>query len=518
MESMDRLRAILAKSTQKPKSSSTKFPTPDQKSTYPSSPKPAPSPHSEHALQYPAVHVPGSSSRPATGSSLPKHDSFNNLLHTKIAFNTDNDEHNRVPGADKHSTDQIQAYNTSISSPAPTSTSTKVILQVRKVSHPAPSHPPLEPVARISTLSAEDSGSTLSLTSTLSSLLPPQEEINTSRNVHNKMATTREVKSSIWDPEEDEWMDAGEVVETFKASYKIPALRSGTKGWGATIKSVLVPLTKKSRDGEEDRIEELRNTWNYDPQGDAHDEVMRGVFLKPSGYFPGRVPDSPRSMHIIDLNAYFDSTDPFVRHAWPRLCDAVATVLSHTSKECLQAFLDPSIKEFIYRRKVDNNEGGLILIIRREGNEVICGAYRNLGFKKLWKLYVKSSISITGQWHEIYATVKTGEMFVTKGVPDWGTIESEIKVDKWASTGTESAQRKLELSPLKKIAKHPSDVAEKDRKFMLYQSRVLATQLLWDMWCRFDKKYECWATWTADGLESDVRLTRALVGSGNLED
>lgn len=419
---------------------------------------------------------------------------------------------------------------------------------------PAPSNPTPEQAAHRffydGGISRESTGSTLSLTSTFDDtptvastlpLTPPKEnvtdpkgnsELKTNQRMSSTLAAAHDVNrnnGSIWDPDDDEWLDAGQVLDTFKASYKIPTPQYPPKSSafmtiGATIKTVLLSPTKKTNsrtehdEGVKEKIEELGNTFCYDSAGDLNDEVMRAALLPSTHYFPSRVPDSPRYMHIIDLESYFTSTDPLLQRARPRLCDAVATVLSHTSKECLEAFLDPSIREFVYRRKVDNNEGGRILIIRRDGNEVICGAYHNLAFRKLWKLYVKSAVSVTGQWHEVYATLRTGEMAVNEGVPDWSTILPELKDETLGVARTESAQRKLELSPSKKTAKIFEDVRETSPKFMLYQSRVLAERLLWDIWYRFDKKYECRATWTADGEESGVRLMRALVGSGNLDD
>jgi hypothetical protein len=395
--------------------------------------------------------------------------------------------------------------------------------------------------------SRESTGSTLSLTSTLgdspasartTSSIPNKN--NTDPGEHSeptrdkKMSATLAVarnlnqnKCSIWNPDDDEWLDASKVLDTFKASYKIPTPRSPIKGsafmtFGATIKSVLLSPTKKAKEEEQDeeveeKIDELGNTFAYDPDGDLNDEVMAATFLAPTHYFPSHIPDSLQYMHLINLDAYFTSTSPLLQHARPRLCDAVATVLSHTSKECLKAFLDPRIREFVYRRKVDNNEGGRTLIIRREGTEVICGAYHNLAFKKLWRLYVKSVVGPTGQWHEVYATLKTGEMAVTGGVPEWGTILPEPNKEVLGFAMTESVQRKLELSPSKKNAK-TSDVSGNSPKFMLYQSRMLAERLLWDIWYRLDKKYECRAVWTTDGVESGVRLKRALVGSQDLDD
>jgi hypothetical protein len=344
-------------------------------------------------------------------------------------------------------------------------------------------------------------------------------------------------KGNMWDPEDDEWaeMDANKVVETFQASYKSPVPRSPTKAsamsyfgtaFQQTVKSVLVSPKKKVAEEKiqeeervRDKIEELENTWYCDPEGDANDEVMKAVFLwdRTATFLPN---PSPRNMHIIDIEAYFDGEDPLVKHAYPRLCDAVATVLSHTSKDCLEAFLNPSVKEFIYRREIDRNKGGLILIIRRMGNEVHCGAYVTFGFMKQWKLYVKSLISITGQWHEVYATLKAGIMPIDNGVVEWGTIKTDLveSGEKPEVLGSADEPRKLDLSPSKKISTTAEAVSETNPKFMLYQGRFLARWLLWDMWYRFDKRYDCKAIWEADGVATDVRLKRALVGADDEDD
>ncbi|KAH4038470.1 hypothetical protein HBI70_056440 [Parastagonospora nodorum] len=440
MESIESLRAILANSARTPSSTSTSL----KRSRL----EPLPYSGSEEMLHYPAIDVPGS----------------DNFFR---ASSTNTRALSRHPGADMHTVVSLRKHDAPTSPPGftttTTTTTTSVCSHTARVRHPTLSPP---------TLRAENTGSTLSLASTA----------DTNKNGRDM--------SSIWDSEDDEWMDAGNVAATFKASYNIPAPR----GWGDTIKNVLV--AKKTDTEECEKVQELGNTWGYDANGDANDEVIKTVHLPPTRDFAGQ---SPRCMRVVDLEAYFTATDLLVRHARPRLCDAVAT-------------------EFVYRRKVDNNEGGLILVIRREGNEVICGAYHNLAFKKLWKLYVKSVVSVTGQWHEVFATVKTGEMAVTKGVPEWSTILPEVQKDMLGLTRTKSAQRKLQLSPTKKIAKAAEDVMETDPKFMLFQSRVVALRLLWDIWYLFDKKYDCRATWATDGKESEVRLSRALVGSGDLED
>jgi hypothetical protein len=257
----------------------------------------------------------------------------------------------------------------------------------------------------------------------------------------------------------------------------------------------------------------LENTYFYDPSGDLNDEVMQQAFGRPTKNVPGGA--TLRNMHLIDLDAYFLTEDTLLQHARPRLCNAVATILLHTNAACLSAFLDPRVKQFVFRRKVDNNEGGLMLVIRREGNEVICGAYRNLGFKMLWKVYVKSRVGVTGEWYEVFAAKGAAEMSVGEGGPEWGVVTTGKKeVDVEEKTTVEGVQRKLELSPSKKIGKMVEDGGETDPKLMLFQSRVLAMHLLWDIWFRFDRKYECRATWSADGVEEVVRLSRSVVGSG----
>ncbi|KAH7088279.1 hypothetical protein FB567DRAFT_494422 [Paraphoma chrysanthemicola] len=353
------------------------------------------------------------------------------------------------------------------------------------------------------------------------------------------LSAAREIsrfKGSMWDPEDDEWaeMDANKVVETFKATYKSPAPQTPTKTGAMsyfgtaiqqTVKSVLSSPKKKAEEEKlreeeraRDRIEELGNSWYCDPEGDANDEEMESVFLRPNRFFPQQQPQSARHMHIVDLEAYFGGEDPIVKHAYPRLCDSVATVLSHTSKECLEAFLNPAVEEFVYRRELDRNKGGLILMIRRSGNEVHCGAYVTFGFMKQWKLYVKSLISITGQWHEVHATTKPGIMPIENGIVEWGTIKSDSGEEE-TTPGATTEPRKLELSPSKKKAAVVLDVVnETNPKFMLYQARFLARWFLLDMWLYFDKRYDCKAIWEADGKATEIRLRRDLVCVEDEED
>jgi hypothetical protein len=458
--------------------------------------------------------------------------------------------------ADEDEFSNSRSYTTAALSSPPTTPKANWTSRVRSISwadqaNPAPSEitsDQLQTKLGSKDNDDENNRATLSLTSTLDfapsstaavplngskSIRAPQGRIMSSA-----LTAARDIsqhKGNMWDPDDDEWADvddATKVVETFKASYRSPVGRSPVKSGALsyfqdTIKSVLLSPTKKAAEEKlrhdervRDQIDELRNTYNCDPNGDLHDEIVKKVFVRdPSCHFGNA--QSPRSMHVLDLDAYFQTDDPLLQEARPRLSNAVATILSHTSKACLDDFLNPSIKHFTYRREVDRSKGGLMLIIRREGNEVICGAYVNFGFMLQWKLYVKSIVSITGQWHEVYATTKPGLMRIDNGTPEWGVIHPDTPETKGEEVDMEKVdglKRKLELSLRKKKIVVSEDVNETNPKFMLYQSRILARHLLWDIWYLFDKMYDCRATWEADGEETEMRLKRELVGSGDDED
>jgi hypothetical protein len=212
---------------------------------------------------------------------------------------------------------------------------------------------------------------------------PPTATLATSRD------PTPSKGNNIWDPSDDEWadVDATNVVLTFKASFRDPSTSSPRKSGALsrftnTITSYL-PSPRGStlaaenlRQEEEyrDKLDVLQNTYFSDPNGDLNDEVMADVFLTGSKYFVASV-KAPKSMHVVHLEAYFTTSNALLQCAKPRLCDAVATVLSHTNKECLEAFLDPSVHEFAYRRELDKNKAGTVLIVRREGNKVFVSLY-----------------------------------------------------------------------------------------------------------------------------------------------
>jgi hypothetical protein len=95
----------------------------------------------------------------------------------------------------------------------------------------------------------------------------------------------------------------------------------------------------------------------------------------------------------------------------------------------------------------------------------------------------------------------------------WDVVQTDFSEAKNDSKPLDSSFRKLKLSLSKKRISTSENVEETSPKLMLYQSRLLVRDLMWDIWYRFDQLYGYQAAWEADGEESLVRLKRALVGS-----
>ncbi|KAI4959102.1 hypothetical protein J4E86_002823 [Alternaria arbusti] len=325
-------------------------------------------------------------------------------------------------------------------SPRPTSRRTRTISWADQIPKQAAKLPPpssdldvgeaqTEHGSEIAPLFAQEdfdsspSSSTLSLNSPFSSSPHLPAQPRTQRpDIANTMPTSLRDLSPfkgkpLWEPDDDEWaeLDASHISSTFKATFKPPGQNSPQKPtnsstlsrFSATLTSFIPSSpTKRASDAllreEEDlrdQLEELQNTYYSNPAGDICDKVMTSVFLPGSQYFYyDQSRDSVRAPHVIDLDAYFNTQDLLVGAAYPRLSDAIATILSHTNKECVEAFLDPRVDEFVYRREVERNKAGSIFVIRRKGNTVIAGSYRNLGFSLSWTLYVKAVIGATGLW------------------------------------------------------------------------------------------------------------------------
>ncbi|KAJ4378150.1 hypothetical protein N0V83_000983 [Neocucurbitaria cava] len=179
-----------------------------------------------------------------------------------------------------------------------------------------------------------------------------------------------------------------------------------------------------------------------------------------------------RHPHILDVKAYKGSSDKIIQSALPRICDAVVTVLYLTSPKCLADFLDPTVKIFEWRRD------GNCLMIRREGNNIIVGTYHNFGTRYVWTYFVRSSVSYTGVWTEIFAATTQGNTPISgKGVR-FDQFEAEPN-----SLGIDST----------------------DEKFALFVGRGLAWFLLkWEVWnYRYWHKYN--VEWEADGVITNAR-------------
>lgn len=331
--------------------------------------------------------------------------------------------------------------------------------------------------------------------------------------------------SNMWDPEDDaEWdmLEAYKINQTFRQTYRQPhplsPAKSEAQGYFDTAMQTLkanfglLTIKKDDNDGQmiNEQLMQLENTFYHDPNGDVNDEIMETFWLNDrTGIFG--LTTSPRAMHIIDLSAYFTSDDVLVRQARPRLCDAVATILAHTNQACLDAFLDPKVTEFVYKREIRRSKSSSILVIRRIENEVICGVYSHLGFSLQWNMYVKSLISATGLWYEVYAAQQPGSMPVVDGVPDWSVLPAQEKMEVMKEDVVGSP-RKLQLSPTKNSKVHSADeMAEWNSKLWLYQNRVLAKYMLRDVWRYFSSLWDCRASWDADGEVSEVRLVRELI-------
>ncbi|EUC49304.1 hypothetical protein COCMIDRAFT_78995, partial [Bipolaris oryzae ATCC 44560] len=278
-----------------------------------------------------------------------------------------------------------------------------------------------------------------------------------------------------------------------------------------------------------EKLSKLQNTYHTSPSGDLCDSIMQTCFLPRSRIFPSSSTSSPRTMHVIDLSSYFTTTNPLLHAAHPRLCSAIATILSHTNPACITAFLNPRIQEFIYKREVQGRKGGTTLLIRRHHNTIMAGSYRNLGFSLQWRLYVRSRFNALGQWYDEYAAPTCGatpvvgggevmwDVFTPDGVMsgdgDDDDGEQRMRCAK-KDGGADAEFRGGGGLGVKEDGDGDEGEEEEGReaKFALYQSRILARYLLWDVWVRLEGRYECRATWEADGKVNTVRLKRGLVG------
>lgn len=135
-------------------------------------------------------------------------------------------------------------------------------------------------------------------------------------------------------------------------------------------------------------------------------------------------------------------------------------------------------------------------------------------------------------WYEDYATPVSGSTPIVDGVVQWDmflpftdeVVEHQSETEKWhnGQMAATASARKIALSGPKR---HSGDgdgdadeLSPRNPKFALFKSRLLAHYLLRDVWIRLEGRYECRATWEADGQVNEVRLRRAMIGFGNEED
>lgn len=288
---------------------------------------------------------------------------------------------------------------------------------------------------------------------------------------------------SMWDADDDEfdrWPDKRDLesalqsfVEhrgTFKGiphikSHRFKAEQDSTKSTKA------IGGDKLTAQQREDYLHELPDRNCGNPRGiDAHDEVMKQFSQRRCAFLPVAGPSN--HPHLLHYKSYLADDDHVVQAARPRLADAVATVLYQTSPKFLTDFLRPDIKVFEWRR--DGNH----VMIRRSGKEVIVGTFSNFGTTYLWPLFVRSRISDTGSWEEVYAGAAQIMTPVTAEGVDFEKFVPQEKID---------------------------DVDPEDEKYALYMGRLLGKFLLeWSVWDF--REWRRWnVEWEADGLVVNAR-------------
>jgi hypothetical protein len=236
--------------------------------------------------------------------------------------------------------------------------------------------------------------------------------------------------------------------------------------------AISTPLSAKATSEEQEQlILELQDMSCGNPWGrDAHDDVIKRFFSHAYPALPATAPAC--HSHVLNAQAYTSATDTATKAARPRLCDAVATVLAYTSPECLEAFLNPEVEVFEWRRL------GNCVMIRREGNQVVVGNYYNFGTMYQWGYFVRSSIDSNGTWSETWASVAQGSTPVGKEGVLFEEFETEDVKD---------------------------DVEPDDEEFALFMGRELAHFLLsWEVW-NYNKWWRYKVEWEADGKVTNAR-------------
>lgn len=289
---------------------------------------------------------------------------------------------------------------------------------------------------------------------------------------------------SIWDAEDDEfdrWPTAAEAEEELDTVRRNATTKRGTfirhSDPELTVveriaEAVDTPMgdATRSLSEQEQTILELEDMDCGNPSGrDLHDDIIAPFRSRDYDALPASAP--ARHVHALDARAYTSSSDPVVRAARPRLCDAVATILAYTSPSCLADFLNPEVEVFEWRRLIN------CVMIRREGSQVTVGTYYNYGTTYQWGFLVRSHIDEHGAWTETWASASQGTTPLGKDGVMFDRFEA-----KGANWGVEPD----------------------DEEYALYAGRQLADFLL---------RYEVWNyyKWWRYGVEweTDGKLTRA---------
>ena len=313
-------------------------------------------------------------------------------------------------------------------------------------------------------------------------LSPNQFAMNVSPNMLPRDAPP---PKSVWAAEDDEfdrWPTAVQAREELDAVRREAMTKRSTfvkpnkpelSVAEQIAEAVDTPMGDGTRteDEQEQTILELDDMDCGNPWGrDLHDDIVEPFRSRDYTVLPAHAP--ARHMHVIDAKAYTSSTDSVTKAAQPRLCDAVATVLAYTSPECLEAFLNPEVEVFEWRRL------GKCVMIRREGKEVLIGNYYNFGAMYQWGYLIRSTIDADGAWSETWASVSQGTTPVEK---------DRVLFEQFEAEGTDW------------------NVEPDSEEFALYMGRQLAGFLLrYEVW----NYYRWWrykVEWEADGKVTNAR-------------
>ncbi|KAF1959740.1 hypothetical protein CC80DRAFT_309406 [Byssothecium circinans] len=228
-----------------------------------------------------------------------------------------------------------------------------------------------------------------------------------------------------------------------------------------------------------DWVSELSDLECMNPSGiDLHDKIMANLYTDEVPALPSFFPAA--HMHCFTWEELDNIAEiPILEYVMPRLSDSVPTILHTSSPEALEAFLDPNLKVFEWWRRMPETHHQSSLVVRRESNQVIVGAFRNHGFKYVWSHYTRSTIGFTGKWNTTYAVLGPATTMTTKDGVAWDSFD-------------DAAAMKDYLDP-------------HDPKVALYLSRLLSKWMVRNQVWGYHPQAIQPVEWVADGTVTVVQ-------------